>query len=73
MGRERFSVALFGTSDGGTRLIERTSDPDLVAHVRNELLAQRRADVERLEAGDDEAPPPLRVVGPDDPPKEGER
>ncbi len=69
MGRERFSVALFGTSDGGTRLIERTSDPDLVAHVRNELLAQRRADVERLE-GDDEAPPPLRVVRPAVPPSE---
>ena len=49
MERENLTVGLFATSDGGIRLIERTSDPDLVELVRARILAARRADVARLE------------------------
>ena len=57
------SVALLewpnGLDRGGPRLLGRTSDSDLVARVRDQLAAERRQELARLE-------PPVRPVPDDD-------
>ena len=61
------SVALLewldGPDRGGPRLLGRTSDPDLVAQVRERLAADRRRELARIE-------PPVRPVREDDPDSE---
>ena len=58
------AIALFSISTEGVRLIGRTSDPELVAQVRDRLAADRRREIARLE-------PPVRLVR-DDTADEGE-
>ncbi len=61
------SVALLewpnGLEQGGPRLLGRTSDPDLIAQVRDRLAAERRRELARLK-------PPGRPVRDDDPDSE---
>lgn len=53
--------------DGGPRLLGRTSDPGVVAYVRERLAAVRRAELARLEG----RPRPRSGPVPKDGPEEG--
>ena len=57
-----WSVALLewpdGIERGGPRLLGRTSDTDLVARVREQLAAERRQELSRLERGADDGTKP---------------
>jgi hypothetical protein len=49
-----------GRARGGPRLLGTSTDPELVAHVREQLAAERRRDLARLD-------PPVRLVGDHEP------
>jgi hypothetical protein len=53
-------VALIESDEGGTRLLGRTTDPDLVDRVRGCLAAERRRELAELEG-------PVRLVRPAEP------
>lgn len=52
---EREAVGLFAISGGGILLVARTSDPELIQTVRNQIAAERRRELARLE-------PPVRLA-----------
>ena len=65
MSGDRFEVVLFESDEaGGIRLVGRTTDPALIEDARARILAQRRAEVAKLEGNPGQ--PHIRLVRPPD-------